>query len=103
MQQGGVTHAMLAKCEVSVWVADRNVSRAEPERLSPLFRAGIDDLPELGAVLDLLHLVVRPAIAADPVLHRVGVIGHQVRGTLGAGDLDAESEGLVVISKVETD
>src|SRR5689334_2569016 len=73
------------------------------QRRSPLFRAGIDDRPKVGAVLDLLHLGGEPAIAADPVLHRVGVIGHQVRGAFGAGDLDAEGEGLVVIGLVEAE
>ena len=38
---------------------------------SKLFRTGIDDLPELFAVLDLLHLGGQPAVAADPVLHRL--------------------------------
>src|SRR5262245_40878838 len=70
---------------------------------SPLFRTGVDDLPQIEAVLDLLHLGGEPAIAADPVLHRVGVIGHQVRGAFGAGDLDAEGEGLVVIGQMEAD
>src|SRR6202022_3984576 len=70
-------------------------------RGSPLFRAGIDGLPKVFAVLDLLHLGVQPAIAARPVLYRVGIIGHQVRCPLRAGDLDAEREGLVVIGLVE--
>ena len=70
---------------------------------SPLFRAGIDDLPELAAVLDLLHLGGEPAIAADPVLHGVGIIGHQVRRPFRARDLDAEGEGLVVIGLVEAE
>src|SRR5207244_1195815 len=34
-------------------------------RALPLVRAGIDDLPELEAVPDLLHLGRQPAIAAD--------------------------------------
>src|ERR1700676_2566908 len=67
----------------------------------PLFRAGIDDLPEVFAVLDLLHLGGEPAVAADPVLHRIRRIGHQVRGAVGTGDLDAEGERLVVIGLVE--
>src|SRR5262249_10443236 len=65
--------------------------------------AGIDDLPEFLTVLDLLHLGGEPAIAADPILHRFRIIGHQVRGALAAGDLDAEGEGLVVIGLVEAD
>ena len=69
----------------------------------PLFRAGIDDLPELRTVLDLLHLGGEPAIPADPILHGIRIIGHQIRGSLGAGDLDAEGEGLVVIGQVEAD
>src|ERR1035437_2463589 len=66
-------------------------------RKSKLFRTGIDDLPEIFAVLDLLHFGGQAAVAADPVLHRIGIIGHQVRCPLGAGDLDAEGKGLVVI------
>jgi hypothetical protein len=42
----------------------------------PFFRAGIDDPPEIFAVLDLVHLGGEPAVAADPVLHRLGIIGH---------------------------
>src|SRR5665647_400730 len=70
---------------------------------SKLFRTGIDDLPEILAVLDLLHLGGQPAVAADPVLHRNGIIGHQVGCPLRAGDLDAEGEGLVVIGLVEAE
>src|SRR6185312_7716936 len=70
---------------------------------SPLFRTGIDDPPEILAVLDLLHFGGEPAVAADPVLHRVRIIGHQVGGPLHARHLDAEREGLVVIGLVESD
>src|SRR6266566_7061796 len=66
-----------------------------------LFGTGIDDLPELFAVLDLLHLGGQPAVAADPVLHRIGIIRHQVGGPCRGGDLDAEGKGLVVIRLVE--
>src|SRR5581483_10812424 len=69
----------------------------------PIVRAGIDDLPQLRAVGDLLHLGGQPAIAPDPVLHRVGIVGHQVGGALEARDLDAEGEGLVVIGLVEAE
>src|SRR4051812_3242367 len=74
-------------------------------RVSPpkLFRTGIDDLPQLFAVLDLLHGGGEPAVAADPVLHRVRIIRHQVGGAFVARDLDAEGECLVVIGEVETD
>src|SRR5262249_10562050 len=43
----------------------------------PLLRAGIDDLPEFSAVGDLLLLGSQPAVAPNPVLRGVGVIGHQ--------------------------
>src|SRR4029453_17019181 len=76
---------------------------ARLHRALPLFRAGIDDLPELAAVLDLLHLGGEPAIPADPVFHGVWIIGHQVRRPLRTRDLDAEGESLVVIGLVETD
>src|ERR1700752_3166933 len=42
-----------------------------------IFRTGVDDLPEILAVLDLLYLGGQPTVAADPVLHRVRVEGHQ--------------------------
>src|ERR1700727_3159662 len=72
-------------------------------RRSPLFRTGIDDLPKVHAVLDFLHFGGEPAIAANPVLHRIRIIGHQIRGPLGARDLDAEGERLVVVGLVETE
>src|SRR3954469_7672950 len=68
-----------------------------------LFRAGIDDLPQLLAVLDLLHRRGQPAVAPDPVLYRVRIIPHQVGGALETGHLDAEGERLVVIGLVEAD
>ena len=58
------------------------ILRQTDARRLPVVGTGIDDLPEFGAVLDLLHLGGQPAIAADPVLHRVGIIGHQVGGAL---------------------
>src|SRR6202030_2236613 len=70
---------------------------------SKVFGTGIDDLPEVFAVLDLLHLGGEPAIAADPALHRIGIIRHQVRCPRGAGDLNAKGEGLVVIGLVEAE
>src|SRR6266566_6695234 len=68
-----------------------------------LFGAGIDDLPELFAVLDLLHLGGQPAVAADPVLYRIGIIGHQVGRPCRGGDLDAEGKGFIVIGLVEAE
>src|SRR3982074_2383141 len=59
-----------------------------------LVRAGIDDFPELFAVLDLLHFGGQPAVAADPVLHRIRIIGHQVGSPVGARDLDPEGNSL---------
>src|SRR4051812_21534398 len=53
------------------------------------FRTGIDDLPEILAVLDLLHGGGQPAVAPDPFLHRLRIVSHQVRGALVARDLDA--------------
>src|SRR6185436_11241076 len=91
------------------WGVSRLCGTAQERRIAsraralPLFRAGIDDLPELATVLDLLHLGGEPAIAADPVLHGVRIIGHQVRGPVGARNLDAEGEGLVVIGLVEAE
>src|SRR6266851_2075966 len=70
---------------------------------SKVFRTGVDDPPEIRAVLDLLHLGGQPAIAADPVLHRLRVIGHQVRCSRGTGDLDSEGKRLVVIGLVEAE
>src|SRR4051812_11967231 len=52
-----------------------------------LIRTGIDDLPEIHAVLDLLHLGGETAVAADPLLHRLRVIRHQIRGALVARHL----------------
>src|ERR1700744_6700056 len=70
---------------------------------SPLFRTGIDDLPEIRAVLDLLHFGGETAVAANPVLHRVRIVGHQIRRAFRARHLDAESERLVVIGLVEAE
>src|SRR5258705_2858850 len=83
------------------WVA--RSSRTMTTAKSKLFRTGIDNLPEFCAVLDLLHLGGEPAVALDPVLHRIRIIGHQVRCPLGAGDLDAEGKRLVVIGLVKAE
>src|SRR5215211_4316368 len=75
----------------------------DTEGSSPLFRTGIDDRPEIFAVLDLLHLGGESAIFADPGLHRIRIIRHQIRRTFRACDLDAEGKRLVVIGLVETE
>src|SRR5260370_41526759 len=81
----GIQYAAASRCLHSCsGILDRPPSRAMTAvgvvtlRRSKLFRAGIDDLPELFAVLDLLHLGGQPAVATDPVLHRIMIIGHQV-------------------------
>src|SRR5450631_4952408 len=84
------------------WV---KAARASPSGTNDLkiFRTGVDDLPEIDAVLDLLHFRGQPAIAADPVLHRLRIIGHEVGRPFRAGDLDAEGKRLVIVGLVETE
>src|SRR5262249_16391629 len=71
--------------------------------IEKLFGAGIDDRPELRAVPHLLHVGGEPAVAADPVLHGIRIIGHQIGGAGVARDLDAEGRRLVVIGHVESE
>src|SRR6185436_10084010 len=91
------------------WGVSRLCGTAQERRIAsraralPLIRTGIDDSPELAAVLDLLHLGGEPAIAADPILHGIRIIGHEIRRPFRTRDLDAEGEGLVVIGLMEAD
>src|SRR6266852_2776110 len=71
--------------------------------LEEFFRTGIDDCPELGAVPHLLHVGGEPAVAADPVLHGLRIIRHQIGGAGVARDLDAAGRGFVVIGHVESE
>ena len=56
-----------------------------------------------GPLLHPLHLRREAALAADPVLHRRRVVGHQVGGAGVARHLDAERIGLVEIGRVEAE
>src|SRR5215467_6415256 len=68
-----------------------------------LVRARIDHRPQLGPVLHSLHLGGEATVAADPFLHRLGVVGHQLGGAGVADDLEAEGPGLVVIGLVKAE
>src|SRR5262245_45929922 len=63
-------------------------------RTLELVRAGIDDRPQVGAVLHPLHLRGEPAVTRDPVLGRLRVVAHQVLGPRIAHHLHAEQLGV---------
>src|SRR4051812_33207706 len=79
------------------------VDGAPKELASKGFGTWIDDLPEVLTVPDLLHLGGEAAVALDPLLHRLRIIRHQLRGALVARHLDAEGERLVVIGLVKAE
>src|SRR6184192_2640580 len=85
------------------WQMVKPPGRAERRDTLKFFRTGIDDLPEIAAVLDLLHFGGETAVAPDPFLHRVRIIGHQIRSAFRTRHLDAEGKGLVVIGLVEAE
>jgi hypothetical protein len=64
-------------------------------------RARIDDGPELGTVLHRLHVGGEPAVAVDPFLHRLRVVGQHVGGGPIARHLDPGRERLVKIGRVK--
>jgi hypothetical protein len=49
-------------------------------RSENFLRARIDDGPELGTVLHGLHVGGKSAVAVDPFLHRLRVVGQHVGG-----------------------
>src|SRR5215216_5642636 len=68
---------------------------------SILFRARIDDLPQLGTVLEVLHLRGEAAVPGDPVLDRFGIDRHQFGRAGDAGHPDAGRPALVIMGLME--
>jgi len=66
------------------------------------FRAGIDDSPEFGAV-HRLHVGGEPAVAVDPFLHCLWVVGQHIGGGPIVRHLDAESVGRVEMGRVKAE
>src|SRR5262245_5248341 len=97
------------------WCSDRwrlfyGAGRKEDRRDDPtagsaltlkLLRAGIDDPPELGAVLEVLHLRSEAAVQLDPLLHGLRIDRHQLGGSGVARDPDARGPALVEIGLME--
>src|SRR5262245_37929111 len=71
--------------------------------MSEFFRARIDDRPQFGAVLEMLHLRRQAAVARDPFLDPRRIDRHQFGGTGNAGDANAGGPALVEIRLVETE
>src|SRR6266571_1623490 len=66
-----------------------------------LLRAGVHDGPQLGAVLEVLHLRGEPAVLLDPILHALRIDRHQLGGSGVARHPDAGRPAFVEIGLVE--
>ena len=64
---------------------------------------GINDGLEFGAVLYGLHAGGEPAVAVDPVLHCLGIIGQHIGGGPIVRHLDAERIGRVEMGRVKAE
>jgi len=72
-------------------------------RSENFFWAGSDDGPEFGAVLHRLYVGGEPAVAVDPFLHCLRVVGQHIGSAPIVRHLDAERIGLVEIGRVKAE
>jgi hypothetical protein len=81
----------------------RRAVEPPPGHSEKFFRAGIDDGPEFGAVLYRLHAGGEPAVAVDPFLHCLGVIGQHIGCGPIVRHLHTERIGRVEMSRVKAE
>ena len=79
----------------------RRAVEPPPGHSERFVRAGIDDGPEFGAVLYRLHLGGEPAVAVDPSLHCLRVVGQHIGRGPVVRHLDAEGIGRVEMGRVK--